>query len=109
LGIDVIPALLEELDEIYDGQASANVRTDATDSQYIATIQDWSKEPYIKGSRSYLKTGGTNADREALAAPVSKLLYFAGEATDFSGDAGTINGALLSAERVAQEVLESVK
>jgi monoamine oxidase len=109
LGIDVIPALLEELDEIYDDQASANVRTDAIDSQYIATIQDWSKEPFIKGSRSYLKTGGTNADREALAAPVSNLLYFAGEATDFSGDAGTINGALLSAERVAQEILESVE
>lgn len=108
LGLDVIPELLAELDAIYDGQASANVRTDAIDNNYIATLQDWSKEPFIKGSRSYLKVGGTNADRETLAAPVNNLLFFAGEATDFSGDAGTVNAALLSAERVAQEIIDSV-
>jgi monoamine oxidase len=109
LGVDVIPALLEELDLMFDGQASPNVRRDTTAAaDYIAVIQDWGKEQHIRGSISYLKPGGSNQDRVNLSLPVNDVLFFAGEATDIAGEAGTVNGALQSAERVALEVISSI-
>lgn len=109
LGVDIVPALLEELDQMYEGQASSNIRRDTTnDANFIAVIQDWGKEPFIRGSNSYLRPGGTNQDRVNLSLPVGDLLFFAGEATDIAGEAGTINGALQSAERVAQEIIDTI-
>jgi monoamine oxidase len=107
MGKDAIPALLAELDTIYAGKASLNVRKDLDDKDpnIIAVIQDWSKEPYIRGGAAYLKPGGTQQDRVALAKSLSDRVFFAGEATDVNGEFGTISGALLSAERVAAEVI----
>ncbi len=107
LGSGMIPVVLEELDSIFSGKATQNIRRD-DDNNMVTIIQDWTKEPFIKGGTSYIKTGGTNQDRINLSAPVSEKLFFAGEATDVSGDAGTINGALLSAERVAQELIDTI-
>jgi len=107
LGNDVVPALLSELDTYYDGKATHNVRVSPAGKK-IAVIQDWSKEPYIRGGASYLLASGVNDDRIALAAPLENRVFFAGEATDTVGEAGTVNGALLSAERVAQEVISSI-
>jgi monoamine oxidase len=109
LGKDIIPTLLQELDAMFDGQATPNVRRDTSEAaDYIAVIQDWSQEPFIRGSMSYLKPGATNQERINLSLPVNELLYFAGEATDIAGEAGTINGALQSAERAAKEIITSV-
>lgn len=107
LGDDVIPVILEELDLVLDGQATTNIRRD-TDDKMLFIIQDWYKEPFIKGYASYPKPGATNQDRATLAAPVNDVLFFAGEATDVTGEAGTVSGALLSGERVAQEVIDSI-
>jgi len=107
LGKDAIPVLLAELDTIFDGKATLNIRKDLNDN-IIAIIQDWSLEPFIKGGMSYAKPGGTNQDRIDLAEPVNSKLFFAGEATDVNGEFGTLNGALLSAERAAQEVIDSI-
>lgn len=109
LGLQIIPALLTELDGMFDGQATPNIRRDTTEEgNPVAVIQDWGKEPFIRGSMSYLKPGGSIEDRLALAAPVSNTVYFAGEATDSLGEAGTVNGALQSAERAAQEIISSI-
>jgi monoamine oxidase len=107
LGPAMVPVVIEELDSIFSGKATQNIRRDDKDN-IITVIQDWTKEPFIKGGTSYVKAGGTNQDRIDLASPVNEKLFFAGEATDISGDAGTINGALLSAERAAQEVVDTV-
>jgi monoamine oxidase len=45
--------------------------------------------------------------RTSLARPVEHTLFFAGEAADVEGDAGTVGGALQSGVRAAREVLES--
>lgn len=100
----IIPVLLQELDQVYAGQASENVRINEHETK-IAVIQDWGKEPFIKGGIAYLKPGGTHADREALAATINNSVFFAGEATDVNGESGTVNGALLSAERAAKEIM----
>ena len=107
LGKGSIPVLLDELDSIFSGKATLNVRKDTNDNT-IAIIQDWSLEPFIKGGSAYLKAGGTNQDRVNLGAPINDKLFFAGEATDVNGEFGTINGALLSGERAAKEVLATI-
>ena len=49
--------------------------------------------------------GGMSA-RARLAKPVQGTIFFAGEATDTSGNASTVAGALASGRRAAEEVLE---
>lgn len=87
--------------------ATRDVRKTDTD-QIIYVVQDWTKEPYIKGGQSYPLVGGTNADRIELAAPVGDNLYFAGEATDVTGEFGTVSGALKSGKRAAEELIASI-
>jgi monoamine oxidase len=108
LGTDAIPLLLQEMDNYFEGKATLNIRRDLNDN-VISVIQDWSKEKYIRGGISYLKPEGSNADRDALATPLNSKVFFAGEATDSQGDAGTINGALTSGERAAAEILTAIK
>ncbi|HZB14764.1 MAG TPA: NAD(P)/FAD-dependent oxidoreductase [Chryseolinea sp.] len=107
LGKDVIPMLLDEMDSVFGGKASLNVRTDLNDN-IISVIQDWSKEKYIRGGVSHVKPGGSNQDRANLAAPLNSTIFFAGEATESGGESGTINGALLSGERAANEIITSI-
>ncbi len=107
LGTDVIPVLLNEMDSVFDGKASLNVRRDLND-KIISVIQDWSKEKYIRGGVSYLKPEGSNQDRANLATALNSKIFFAGEATDSQGESGTINGALLSGERAANEIINSI-
>ncbi len=107
-GPDMINTILAELDTIYNGQATQFVRRDLNTSQVLSIIQDWGKEEFIQGGFSYPTTSTTAEDREALTQPIADKIFFAGEATDLTGDSGTINGALASAERVAEQVIKSI-
>jgi hypothetical protein len=107
LGRNMVTPLISELDALYAGKASNHIRYDPSDN-IVAVIQDWTLEPFIKGGTSYSKPGGTNQHRKELATSLGSKLFFAGEATDYSGEFGTINGALLSAERAATEVAEVI-
>ena len=71
-----------------------------------AYVQDWQHDPYARGGYSYVRVGGQGA-REQLAAPLDETLYFAGEATDVGGEAGTVGGALQSGMRAVRELLAS--
>jgi monoamine oxidase len=68
---------------------------------------DWQRDPLSRGAYSYVKVGGAGA-RAALARPVERTLFFAGEATDTSGEAGTVAGALASGRRAAREVMRAL-
>ena len=65
---------------------------------------DWQADPYALGAYSYVLAGGGRA-RRGLARPLDEALYFAGEACDVEGEAGTVGGALASGGRAAREVL----
>lgn len=105
----IIPTILAEMDAHFDGAASENVRRDVDNPDLIlSVVKDWSKEPYIRGGISYVKPGGSYDDRVVLSQAIQDKIFFAGEATDVDGDAGTINGALRSAERVVEEFVESL-
>jgi monoamine oxidase len=97
---------------VYNGQATLFIRkiinTDGTEGDRVWFITDWGKDEFFKGGMSYLPPGATIDDRANLAAPINDKIFFAGEATDLNGDAGTINGALNSAERVVEELIKSI-
>jgi monoamine oxidase len=65
---------------------------------------DWSRDPFSRGAYSYVQPGGFHAP-EALAAPMDRTLYFAGEATYGEGYNATMEGALLSGRRAAEQVI----
>lgn len=63
----------------------------------------WLSDPWAGGSYSYARAGSSDADRRLYAAPVGGRIFFAGEATT-GEDYGTVQAALLSGQRAAQEV-----
>ena len=67
-------------------------------------VHDWQSDPYCRGAYSYPLVGGKEAARR-LGAPVGNTLFFAGEATDGSGNNGTLHGAIASGQRAAAELL----
>ena len=73
-----------------------------------AFTHDWQTDPFARGAYSYVKVGGMNAP-QALGAPVENTLFFAGEATDVSGNTGTVHGAIASANRAVKELLSAVR
>lgn len=80
---EIIETILGELDEMFDGKASAT---------YINHItQNWSKEPFIKGSYSHHEDYSL---METLRQPLSNKIYFAGEA--YAEIDATVHGAGLS-------------
>lgn len=68
-------------------------------------VHDWQADPYARGGYSYVRVGGQGA-RKALARPLAKTLFFAGEATAVE-DSGTVGGALASGIRAARQILNS--
>lgn len=66
----------------------------------------WAADPFARGSYSFLATGASPDDYDALAAPVDDRLFFAGEATN-RDYAATVHGAYLSGVREAERWMEA--
>ncbi len=71
-----------------------------------AYSHDWQNDPFSRGAYSYGKVGGDGEER-ALAKPVMGTLFFAGEATDPSGQNGTVHAAIASGHRAAHEIMKA--
>jgi monoamine oxidase len=81
---------------------------DATLGRVVrARVHRWPSDPFSRGAYSYFPPGSGPADRRALAAPVGERIYFAGEATDTTGQSATVAGAIQSGERAAEEILRA--
>lgn len=65
-------------------------------------LHNWSADPFSRGAYSYVRVGGYDAPAK-LGAPVEGTLFFAGEATDTTGNTGTVAAALTSGMRAAKE------
>jgi len=72
-----------------------------------AHTHDWQTDPFALGAYSYGKVGSDGA-QEALAEPLENTLYFAGEATDTTGNNGTVHGAIASGHRAAKQIQEAI-
>ncbi|HVG23273.1 MAG TPA: FAD-dependent oxidoreductase [Thermoanaerobaculia bacterium] len=66
---------------------------------------DWQADPFSRCAYSYAAVGGANA-ADALAKPIGKTLFFAGEATS-SDQTGTVAGAIESGRRAARELVRA--
>ncbi len=65
---------------------------------------DWEHDVFARGAYSYAAVGGAEA-AAALARPLSRTLFFAGEASDAEGGTGTVDGAIASGRRAARQVM----
>ncbi|HTB57486.1 MAG TPA: NAD(P)/FAD-dependent oxidoreductase [Polyangia bacterium] len=72
-----------------------------------ARVFDWAEDPFARGAYSWIPVGGLDAPR-ALGAPLDGRLFFAGEATDRTGEPGTVHAALASGARAAGEIADSL-
>jgi monoamine oxidase len=68
-------------------------------------FHDWTADPFSRGAYSYVGVGGTEAHR-TLAEPVERTLFFAGEATCGEGFNATMEGAVRSGRRAAEQLAE---
>ena len=69
-------------------------------------ITRWGRDPFTRGSYSYLKLGSTPAHQEALAGPVGGRLLFAGEASN-PQRYGYADGAFSTGIREAKRLLRA--
>lgn len=80
-------ALLQELDSMYNGQATAT---------FVSShVQNWTSKPFIKGAYSYSTIGMGDARKTASQA-INEKVYFAGEAMNLNGHHQTVHGAVES-------------
>ena len=91
----LIEYMLNELDEIFDGQASAN---------YIKhTFQNWNEEPFANGA--YIFDDENWRRVRTLGESVGNKLYFAGDAYTTGDDWSSVHAAARSAIRAVQELV----
>jgi monoamine oxidase len=69
------------------------------------SVRRWTVDRWTRGAYSFFPPGSGPVDRQTLAAPVDDRLFFAGEATDMTGQSATVPGAIRSGERAAEEIL----
>jgi monoamine oxidase len=95
-------SFIKQLDAVYGTESNPRP---ATDAFVDFMIQDWTKQPYVRGSYSAPSVGG-NGCREALAKPIGRSIFFGGEATSLSA-AATIHGAMATGQRAAEDLLKA--
>jgi len=102
LGSDaaITNALIQELDIMYNGQASAS---------FIAShVENWTTNPFVKGAYSYSTIGMGDA-RKIASEALSEKLYFAGEAMNTNGHHQTVHGAVETGYREVINILTDIK
>ena len=102
LGSDtaITNALLQELDTMYNGQASAS---------FVAShVQNWTTNPFVRGAYSYSTVGMGDA-RKVASENVAKKLYFAGEAMNTNGHHQTVHGAIETGYREVINLIKDVR
>lgn len=98
---DLISKIIAEMDEMFDGKASKT---------YIKhAIQNWSHEPFIRGSYSHYNNDLSYSDVKDIISnlnqPLDNKVFFAGEAC-FADDYATVHGAGESSYEAVKKILE---
>jgi len=91
---ELLQSVIDRLDACYASLASQSLQS--------SHVHNWLHEKYIAGGYSYDAIGSEGC-RDVLAESVMDMVYFAGEAC-INGYAATVDGALLSGERVAKDI-----
>ena len=95
---EMVQKILQELDEMYDGKASA------TYIQHF--VQNWTTEPYIGGLYSEWQSGTI----KPMLEPVDDRIFFAGEAFPPDGENnGYAHGAAISGQYQSRRILSRIQ
>ncbi len=70
------------------------------------TVHNWSQDPFALGGYTY-STVRTKEARKVLAAPTANTLFFAGECLYDGTETGTVEAALISGRRAAEEIMRT--
>lgn len=99
LGSDtaIAQALLEELDEMYAGQAS--------EAFMDVHVENYTTKPFIRGAYSFSKVGIGDA-RSIAAEALADKIFFAGEAMNLNGHHQTVHGAAETGIAAVLNILE---
>lgn len=96
---ETVAGALAALRATYGADVPAPVETHVT---------RWSADPFARGAYSFVAAGATPADRVALATPLGRAVFFAGEATH-TGYPSTVHGAYLSGVAAAKAVRRAMR
>jgi monoamine oxidase len=94
-------------EEIVGSAVQALARVLGIDSGFVfdrleaAHYHDWHADPWARGAYCFVRPGGMDVQRW-LGRPVEETLYFAGEATEATGNCGTVHGAIASGMNVGR-------
>jgi monoamine oxidase len=80
----------------------------AADQLVGSWTHNWSADEFAMGAYSYTPVGMLDVPGR-LGEPLGDTLFFAGEATNDTGDQGTVHGALASGKRAAREILKRLR
>ncbi len=100
-GNQAVTDLVLELDLVFGNQVASKNFEDAF-------IMDWKKEPYIGGAYSY-DAPYSDGKRRSLAESIDNRLFFGGEATNYTGHAATMHGAMETGDRCYKEIKKIFK
>ena len=95
--------------EVADAAVGALARVLGLDSSFVMDrleaihYHDWHADPWSRGAYSFVHAGGIDIQRW-LGQPVDDTLYFAGEATEYTGNCGTVHGAITSGVKVGRAI-----
>jgi monoamine oxidase len=81
---------------------------EASPEPLTVQVTGWASDPFARGAYSYMAVGSTPEDLDALAEPVEKRLFFAGEATIRSHWA-CVHGAYVSGLREAARLTGNIR
>lgn len=97
---DMLRKGLESLAEIFSTDVAG------LESKLIGWhVMNWIEEPFTRGAYAYETVDSKHAKR-ILSTPLSNTIYFAGEALHEGPERGTVEAALLTAERIADMINE---
>lgn len=99
----------EEEDDLLVEQALTILRKifgdKAVKKPLAAVVTHWGKDPFSRGSYSYVAVGASGEDYDRLAKPVDNRLFFAGEAT-CREHPDTVGGAIITGLREAVRIVD---
>lgn len=100
-GNQAVMDLVLELDLVFGNQVASKNFDDAF-------VIDWKKEPFIGGAYSY-DAPFSDGKRRSLAESIDNRLFFGGEATNYTGHAATMHGAMETGDRCFKEIKKLFK
>jgi monoamine oxidase len=97
---EILRIALESLSQIF------NIPLVTLMSRLISShVHNWSKDDFSRGAYSYETVDSKNAKR-IICEGVEDTLFFAGEAYHEGSESGTVEAALASGEKIAQNILQ---